>query len=105
MFVVDLCRSYRLSRSVLSVGSYSEFGNFKKLYSLSLTRKLVCAAGASITYDTFDRSLVESEASTAEERVGVLLLNLGGPDTLNDVQPFLYNLFADPVCSSPLKIM
>jgi len=32
-----------------------------------------------------------------QERVGVLLLNLGGPDTLEDVQPFLYNLFADPV--------
>lgn len=29
------------------------------------------------------------------ERVGVLLLNLGGPETLEDVQPFLYNLFAD----------
>jgi len=28
--------------------------------------------------------------------VGVLLLNLGGPETLDDVQPFLYNLFADP---------
>jgi protoporphyrin/coproporphyrin ferrochelatase len=26
----------------------------------------------------------------------VLLLNLGGPETLEDVQPFLYNLFADP---------
>jgi len=34
-----------------------------------------------------------------QERVGVLLLNLGGPDTLEDVQPFLYNLFADPVHS------
>lgn len=31
-----------------------------------------------------------------EEKVGVLLLNLGGPETLDDVQPFLYNLFADP---------
>ncbi|PKA57624.1 Ferrochelatase-2, chloroplastic [Apostasia shenzhenica] len=30
------------------------------------------------------------------ERVGVLLLNLGGPETLEDVQPFLFNLFADP---------
>ncbi len=29
-------------------------------------------------------------------RSGVLLLNLGGPETLEDVQPFLYNLFADP---------
>jgi hypothetical protein len=33
----------------------------------------------------------------ATERVGVLLLNLGGPESLDDVQPFLYNLFADPV--------
>ncbi|KAJ4748533.1 Ferrochelatase [Rhynchospora pubera] len=33
---------------------------------------------------------------TKQERVGVLLLNLGGPDNLDDVQPFLYNLFADP---------
>lgn len=29
-------------------------------------------------------------------RVGVLLLNLGGPDELDDVRPFLYNLFSDP---------
>jgi ferrochelatase len=29
-------------------------------------------------------------------RVGVLLLNLGGPDTIEDVRPFLYNLFSDP---------
>ena len=28
--------------------------------------------------------------------VGVLLLNLGGPDTLDNVEPFLYNLFSDP---------
>lgn len=27
---------------------------------------------------------------------GVLLLNLGGPESLADVRPFLYNLFADP---------
>lgn len=30
------------------------------------------------------------------DKVGVLLLNLGGPEKLEDVQPFLYNLFADP---------
>jgi ferrochelatase len=29
-------------------------------------------------------------------RVGVLLLNLGGPDDLEDVRPFLFNLFSDP---------
>ena len=39
----------------------------------------------------------ESVAEVAqEEKVGVLLLNLGGPETLADVRPFLYNLFADP---------
>lgn len=31
------------------------------------------------------------------DKIGVLLLNLGGPETLDDVQPFLFNLFADPV--------
>ena len=35
-------------------------------------------------------------APFATEKVGVLLLNLGGPDKLDDVQPFLYNLFVDP---------
>ena len=29
-------------------------------------------------------------------RIGILLLNLGGPGQLEDVQPFLYNLFSDP---------
>ncbi|CAN4101678.1 unnamed protein product [Withania somnifera] len=32
----------------------------------------------------------------SEGKIGVLLLNLGGPETLEDVQPFLFNLFADP---------
>src|SRR5512138_3784646 len=31
-----------------------------------------------------------------EKRIGVLLFNLGGPETLEDVRPFLFNLFADP---------
>ena len=30
------------------------------------------------------------------ERIGVVLLNLGGPDSLDAVEPFLYNLFSDP---------
>jgi len=30
-----------------------------------------------------------------QEPTGVLLLNLGGPDTLADVEPFLFNLFSD----------
>ncbi len=30
------------------------------------------------------------------DTVGVVLMNLGGPDKLADVEPFLYNLFMDP---------
>jgi len=29
-------------------------------------------------------------------KIGVLLFNLGGPERLEDVKPFLYNLFSDP---------
>lgn len=32
---------------------------------------------------------------TEEEIIGVMLLNLGGPDSLRAVRPFLYNLFSD----------
>ncbi|MGC8529126.1 MAG: ferrochelatase [Leptospirillia bacterium] len=31
-----------------------------------------------------------------KQRIGVLLFNLGGPETLDDVTPFLENLFSDP---------
>ena len=38
---------------------------------------------------------------------GVLLFNLGGPETIQDVRPFLYNLFSDPeiirIKSNPLR--
>lgn len=30
-----------------------------------------------------------------QETIGILLLNLGGPESLADVEPFLYNLFSD----------
>lgn len=33
--------------------------------------------------------------SATKHSIGVLLLNLGGPDSLSAVQPFLYNLFSD----------
>ncbi|MFB6098814.1 MAG: ferrochelatase, partial [Salinibacter sp.] len=32
----------------------------------------------------------------AGDTVGVVLLNLGGPDSEEAVEPFLYNLFMDP---------
>ena len=38
---------------------------------------------------------IQQPAGTAD-KVGVLLLNLGGPETLDDVEHFLFNLFNDP---------
>jgi len=33
---------------------------------------------------------------TGQERVGVVLFQLGGPESLEAIEPFLYNLFCDP---------
>ena len=33
---------------------------------------------------------------TTTRRLGVVLFQLGGPDTLAAIEPFLYNLFCDP---------
>lgn len=52
-----------------------------------------CAAGVC----TYEGDALKTDSHAKEERIGVLLLNLGGPETLHDVQPFLFNLFADPV--------
>jgi ferrochelatase len=47
-----------------------------------------------------------SDRKPNEERIGVLLLNLGGPETLDDVRPFLFNLFADPdIIRLPFRFM
>src|SRR5262249_29863192 len=41
-----------------------------------------------------------------EETIGILLLNLGGPETLDDVRPFLFNLFSDPdIIRLPFRFM
>jgi protoporphyrin/coproporphyrin ferrochelatase len=37
-----------------------------------------------------------TDYQASDERIGILLFNLGGPETLEDVRPFLFNLFADP---------
>ncbi|MBX2992013.1 MAG: ferrochelatase [Bacteroidetes bacterium] len=41
-----------------------------------------------------------------EKPVGVVLLQLGGPDSLESVEPFLYNLFCDPdIIDLPLAFL
>ncbi|MBS1795299.1 MAG: ferrochelatase [Acidobacteria bacterium] len=40
------------------------------------------------------------------EKIGVVLLNLGGPDSLDAVEPFLFNLFNDPeIINFPLSFL
>jgi ferrochelatase len=39
---------------------------------------------------------VTSIKAEGGKRVGVVLFQLGGPDSLEAVEPFLYNLFCDP---------
>lgn len=49
----------------------------------------------------FDGGYLEVERG---DRIGVVLLNLGGPTKSADVEPFLYNLFMDPaIIDIPLK--
>ncbi|KAJ0014486.1 hypothetical protein Pint_21437 [Pistacia integerrima] len=60
----------------------------------NLVGKTFCTVGVS----KYGENVAEyqSHSHATEDKVGVLLLNLGGPETLHDVQPFLFNLFADP---------
>ncbi|GKA21963.1 ferrochelatase-2, chloroplastic-like protein [Tanacetum coccineum] len=70
------------------------------IQSKGLAEKTFCSVGIC----TYPLSDAESHSHVEEERYGVLLLNLGGPDTLRDVRPFLYNLFADPADAIKSKI-
>nr|CAD1820839.1 unnamed protein product [Ananas comosus var. bracteatus] len=59
-------------------------------------RHLIGNTLSSAEASILDENITGVPLNIAKERVGVLLLNLGGPETLQDVQPFLFNLFADP---------
>ncbi|KAK7316903.1 hypothetical protein RJT34_00700 [Clitoria ternatea] len=63
------------------------------LISSQSRNKQLFSVGALVTPTAQD---VSDTALIGDEKIGVLLLNLGGPETLEDVQPFLFNLFADP---------
>lgn len=89
-----MCRfsSQKSSHLSLSLGR-PKIGKLSQETKVSCTSSAVHSLGAS----TYAETATGSHAHVAEEKIGVLLLNLGGPDTLHDVQPFLFNLFADPV--------
>lgn len=47
-----------------------------------------------------------TQTETSKRKIAVVLMNLGGPDSLDAVKPFLFNLFRDPAIirkSNPLR--
>ncbi|KAE8678432.1 Ferrochelatase 2 isoform 2 [Hibiscus syriacus] len=85
--------SHRVSRHCLVLET-TQFPFPKQSHTISSKRHLFHAGvGALVTSNTQPTS---TGPLIGEEKIGVLLLNLGGPETLDDVQPFLFNLFADP---------
>ena len=82
-------------------GAFARYGNGGLNYSRAGLRKPRRRGGAAAANESSGVLAVGSDGrgedlEEDEYKVGVLLLNLGGPETLDDVQPFLYNLFADP---------
>jgi len=54
-----------------------------------------------ITGDYYESQPVQAEPG---DTIAVVLLNMGGPDKLSDIEPFLYNLFMDPaIIDIPLR--
>ncbi|KAJ8769121.1 hypothetical protein K2173_000896 [Erythroxylum novogranatense] len=86
-------RSNLSSINVINKSSQLGWSGTTPLYCKRSPNKRSLALGALVTSTSQD---VPPASLIGEEKVGVLLLNLGGPETLEDVQPFLFNLFADP---------
>lgn len=58
------------------------------------------------TPDTTSMSVTPFKRPHGQTRLGVLILNLGGPEKLADVKPFLFNLFSDPaIIQLPYKFL
>ncbi|KAL9226874.1 hypothetical protein vseg_002635 [Gypsophila vaccaria] len=88
-------RSYSISSSRTVNNCIKNSSGFPSCrLNLKSNRVEISSCSATTYSGTFGE--VDATSHTEEEKIGVLLLNLGGPDKLDDVQPFLYNLFADP---------
>ncbi|RZC17529.1 ferrochelatase-2, chloroplastic-like [Glycine soja] len=80
-------------KNYTSVSCSTWWSEAQSLVSYKTHNKQLFTVGSlatSTAQDVSDTTLIGGD------KIGVLLLNLGGPETLEDVQPFLFNLFADP---------
>mmetsp|Transcript_18149 Transcript_18149/g.23497 ORF Transcript_18149/g.23497 Transcript_18149/m.23497 type:complete len:414 (+) Transcript_18149:250-1491(+) len=62
----------------------------------STSRAMEMVASLTRPEENQELSNLVKEEKAVQNKIGVVLLNLGGPDKLDDVEGFLYNLFADP---------
>ena len=62
---------------------------------MALTLSILTGIGQSRRLQRYALSVIRL-TGRGMAKVGVLLLNLGGPERIQDVGPFLYNLFSDP---------
>lgn len=92
---MEACVNSNLPKNSVATKYYS---GWSELQSLNLKQPLnKCSFPPLRALLTSNAQDVSSKSLVGDEKIGVLLLNLGGPETLEDVQPFLFNLFADPV--------
>lgn len=90
---MEACANSNLSKTSQVAGFSAGWSKTQSLYIRQPANCYSLPLGALLTSKTQD---ISSKPFTGDEEIGVLLLNLGGPETLDDVQPFLFNLFADP---------
>jgi len=77
--------------------SVPSFGASKRsLPSASALQQAATTAAFDVPLSTTVDPPLTATSTSSPSKVGVLLLNLGGPETGEDVEGFLYNLFADP---------
>jgi ferrochelatase len=93
---MEACHNSYLSKNYIVARFSSGWSETQSLFSKQSLKKYLVPLGALVTSKTQD---VSDTPIVGDDKIGVLLLNLGGPETLEDVQPFLFNLFADPVMS------
>lgn len=94
---MDACHNSYLSKNYVVARFSSGWSEKNNLFAKQSLKKRFLPLEALVTSTTQD---VVDARIVGDDKIGVLLLNLGGPETLEDVQPFLFNLFADPVTSS-----
>ena len=84
------------SNSDSNIDSIKVFGKNRRkthLYQADVSFSIPSSSSSS---SSFLSSSITSVSEANDLKLGILLLNLGGPEKTEDVEGFLYNLFADP---------